>query len=82
MPIAFGQGFDALMENTFEKAHFDRAIDGLLFGVAAQPAYLRRETEKALHRHVRVGGRIFRQITNQALARESGFSSMSNPAQR
>jgi hypothetical protein len=55
------------MQDGFEEAHFDDAMDGFVASVAAEAANLRREFQEAIYRHVRVRRRILRQITNQPL---------------
>ena len=73
MTIAFGKRFHALMLHGFEKTHFDRAGDRFLFRLPRKTSQLGRKIEKAIHRHVRVGRRIFRQIPNQPLGRNGIF---------
>ncbi len=60
MAVAFGKRVNTLMQNGFEEAHFDGAMDGLFQGVAAQAAQFGHETEEAIHGHVGVGRGRFR----------------------
>src|ERR1035437_5902344 len=64
--IPLGERFDALVQHRFEEAHFDHPVDRFLPRVAAQPADFRRELEEPMHRHVRISGRIFRQVADEA----------------
>ena len=77
--ITLGERLDALVQHRFQEAHLDHAVDGLLPRVAAQAADFRREIEEPIHRHVRVGRRVFRQVADQPLAPRIGCSTMSKP---
>src|SRR3954469_24480099 len=46
MAITLGERINALMENRFEVAHFDNAVDGLLPRIAGQSAQLGAEKEE------------------------------------
>ena len=43
----------------------DTIVNGFGLGAAAQAADFRSEIQEAMHRHVRVGGGIFRQIADE-----------------
>ncbi|MNC87761.1 hypothetical protein D3C83_35160 [compost metagenome] len=68
--VALRQRVDALVEDIFEKAQLDGATDRPLARVAVQPAQFGRETQKALHRHIGIAGRVFRQVADHALGRD------------
>ena len=71
MPITFRERLDALMKHRIrENTSRPRDRSRALFRVAAQTAQLRRKAQKAMHRHVGVGRRIFRQITDEAFRRD------------
>src|SRR6266850_2206498 len=65
--ITFGKCLNALMPNGFEETHFDDTIDRLGFCLAAQSANFGTKIKETLHVHIRIGRRVFRQVTNQAL---------------
>ena len=63
MPITFGKGIDALVQDRLKKAHFDHSIDRLLALVSVQAAQFSAKAEKAANRHININGRVFRQVT-------------------
>ena len=67
MAIAFGERVNALMKDPFQEAHFDCPVHGPGFFVPGETAQFSDETQKSMHRHIIIGGRVFGEITNQAL---------------
>src|SRR6516165_4576312 len=65
MAISLGECFDALVHDRLQKAHFDGAIHRFLLGIAAHATNFSGEIQEAVHGHVGVSGRIFRQITDE-----------------
>ena len=68
--VTLGEGVGALVDDRLQEAHLDGAIHGLLARLAAQAAQFRAEAEKAVHRHVRVGGRVLGQVADEFLGRD------------
>src|SRR6187402_2013460 len=66
MTKSFRQRLDALVQNGTEKTHLDYAFDRARFLRSAKTAQLSGEVQKPAHRHVAVGRRIFREVTDEA----------------
>ena len=65
MAKPLGERLNALVQDRFQTAHLNGAADGFLPRVPAQAADFRREIEEPMHCHVRVSGRVFRQVANE-----------------
>src|SRR5205814_141663 len=71
--IALRQRVDRLVEHRVEKAQLYHALHGFPARLASEPAQLGGEIEKALHRHVGIGGGVLGQVADQALRLERRF---------
>src|SRR3989441_1232250 len=71
--IALRQRVDRLVEHRVEKAQLDHALHGFPARLAFEPAQLGGEIEKALHRHVGIGGGVLGQVADQALHLQRRF---------
>src|SRR5712671_4936067 len=81
MPIAFGKRVDALVQDRFEKAHFNDSIDRFLASDSVQAAQFGAEAEKAANGHVDIDGCVFRQVAQQPLGGNgSGYDIISTDA--
>ena len=68
--ITLRKRIHALMQDGFQEAHFDGAIDARFFASPRKPRNSAAKLEKAVNRHVRVRRRIFRQIADEAFGRD------------
>src|SRR5205807_2884507 len=71
--IALRERVDRLVEHRVEKAQLDHALHGFPARLAFEPAQLGGKIEKALHRHVWIGGGVLGQVADQALRLERRF---------